>query len=273
MKEQRVQIKFPTFAEDEELDIISKSIDCRIFLPEETLEKFIFKLRKIDSSLCKNSSSLYQTIEKKKELVESLSNKCESLKQRNAVISFAEEAEDIANSSPLLSDENVNELIADLKARIQTYVEETRPSRTNMKFLRFAEKLLEKAAKHEPVLIKSNKKENIIKFKENVPAEISLEDFALAESLYELAAILYQESEDAFNSSLENNFSESNRKEISFHISICNGFLGKLKTKEDKNKVIQGILGYAHTLTDYYAAVTPYPSLDEIDGMFSEQIY
>ena len=134
MKEQEVQIKFPVFKEDEELDIISRSIDCKIFVPEDTLQKFIFQLRKIDHSLSKNSCSLHETIEKKKELVETLSSKCESLKQRNMVISLAEEAEELANSSPFLSEEILKEKIADLKVRIENYVDEARPSRTNMKF-------------------------------------------------------------------------------------------------------------------------------------------
>ena len=273
MKEQEVQIKFPVFAEDEELDIIAKSIDCKIFVPEDTLKKYLFQLRKIDTSLSKNDPSLYAVIEKKKKLVESLSGKCQHLKQRNTVISLAEEAEEIANTSPFQTDEEVNELIADLTARIDSYVDRARPSKNNMKFLRFARKLLEKAAKHEPVMIEAPKNENIIKFRENSPREISLDDFALAESLYELTSTLYDGSEEMFLEVLEKNFSEESRKEINFHVSKCSGSLSKIDQKQDREKVMQGILGYAHTLTDYYAGVTPYPSIKEIESLFSQEMY
>lgn len=274
MKEQEVQIKFPVFGEEEELDIISKSLDCRIFVPKDTLQKFIFQLRKIDDSLQKKSNENFlNIIEKKKKLVESLSNKCENLKQRNLVISFAEEAEGIANSSPLLTDEEVKNLADNLNARIDSYVANARPSKNNMKFLRFAKKLLQKAIKHEPVLIKAQKEENIIKLRQSSPSEISLEDFALAESLYELAASLYENQANVFTEILEKNFSQNTKKEMIFHIKNCQGSLSLLKSKKDKQKVMQGIIGYAHTVTDYFASDTPYPSIDELDNLFSAEMY
>jgi len=272
MKEQQLQIKFPVFNHEEDLESIADALECNILIPKDTLKQFIFRLRKIDSSLTDPSdSSLLDTIEKKRSLVAKLSQKCDHLRERNTVISFAEEAEAIANNSPFLSDAEVKDKVDDLRARLDGYVDASRPSKNNMKFLRFAEALLQKAQKHEAVLGKSEKKESLVEFRENSPGEISLEAFALAESLYELAATLYQGKTKIFESMLEKGFSGASKKEIRFHASILGGSLSKIETEEDRIKVISALLGFAHITTDYYAKKSPYPTIKEIKELFSHE--
>ena len=271
--EKNVQIKFPTFDGEEDLDIIQSSLDCRIFVPKDTLQKFLFQLRKIDTSLSENKgSNLQEVLTKKRELLESLTGRCIRLKERNSVISFAEEAEHIANSSPLLTDQEIKELSQNLLTRIDTFIANHKPTKNNMKFLRFAKKLLQKAKKHEPVLSPKQNKGNTVTFHEDSPQEISLDDFALAEGLYEIAAILFAGNTKEFQHTLTKNFSFAAQKELSFHIHNCKGNLSFLETKEAQERVIQGILGYAHTITDYFAGETPYPSTEEIKNTFTCQI-
>lgn len=271
--EKHVQIKFPTFETLEDLDIIQSSLDCRIFVPKDTLQKFLFQLRNIDHALAQNdNTSLHDVITKKRELVESLAGKCQNLKERNSVISFAEEAEHIANSSPILADTEIANLTENLNSRIDAFIEDFMPTKNNMKFLRFAKKLLQKAKKHEPVLIPINHNDTMITFREDSPQETSLDDFALAESLYEIASLLYTEQRETFQDTLTKNFSFATQKEISFHVHNCGGKISNIETESDRLKVIQGILGYAHTITDYFAGETPYPSIKEIHKTFSSEI-
>lgn len=272
--EKDVQIKFPVFDNDQDLEEISTSLDCRIFVPEDTLQKFIFQLRSIDSSLSKNTNhSLREIIDKKRKLVESLSGKCQSLKERNTVISFAEEAEGIANSSPILSDYEIQDMAKNLRARIDRFISDYKPSKNNMKFLRFAKKLLVKAEKHEPVLVSIPSSDTMITFREDSCGEISLDDFALAENLYEIAALLYEGKVESFEETLEKNFSRAMQKEMSFHISNCGGKIDLLQSPQKRLAAIRGILGYAHTITDYFINETPYPSIEEVDNTFSAQLH
>ena len=130
-----MQIKFPLLECDEELDGIADSIDCKIFVPQDTLQKFTFQLRKIKSSLDKNDHHTpYEIIIKKRKLVEKLSARCEKLRQRNIVISYAERAEEIANMSPFLTDDEIDEKAIELADCIHRFVQTTRPSKNNMKF-------------------------------------------------------------------------------------------------------------------------------------------
>lgn len=269
-----MQIKFPVLDGMEDLDIIQSSLDCRIFVPDDTLQKFIFQLRKVDTSLSNNSdASMQDVVEKKKKLVESLSGKCDRLKERNTVISFAEEAEHIANSSPILSSSEIIMMSENLRSRIDNFIMNFQPSKNNMKFLRFAKKLLAKAEKREPVLTPIISSETMITFREDSPSEISLDDFALAENLYEAAAILFEGKTKAFEDVIEKNFSRASQKEMAFHVSNCGGKITNLSTPAVRSLVIRGILGYAHTVTDYFINETPYPSNTEIESIFSAQMH
>lgn len=269
-KEPEVQIKFPIFEDEKELDDIGRSLDTNIFVPKDTLQKFIFRLREIDTTLSKvKDNSLYHAIEKKKKMLVTLSERCEKLKQREQVISIAEEAELLANSSPFLSDEEVHEKAEGLRARIDSFIEFARPSKNNMKFLRFAKRLLLKAEKHEPVILKEEKQTNTITLSEGSKGEVSLDDFALAENLYELGALLYNEKIDEFNQRMKNTLSSASQKELFFHVHNCNGNLNDLSDESNRLKAIQGLLGFAHTVTDYYASETPYPSQKDFPELFS----
>ena len=265
-----MQIKFPLLECDEELDGIADSIDCKIFVPQDTLQKFTFQLRKIKSSLDKDDHHTpYEIIMKKRKLVEKLSARCEKLRQRNIVISYAERAEEIANMSPFLTDDEIDEKAIELADCIHRFVQTTRPSKNNMKFLRFALKLLERAKLHQPVIIHSPSHEKKVKLQQSNPDEVSLEEFALAESLYELSEILYDGNIEKFTSTLEKNFSEGTKKELIFHIKNCGGDLKSLLSKKERKVAIQGILGFAHSITDYYINSSPYPEIQEIDTLFT----
>ena len=62
----------------------------------------------------------------------------------------------------------------------------------------------------------------------------------------------------------------SDQKEIRYHVSNCKGSLETLEDPALRLKTIQGILGYAHDLADYYMDTTPYPTLLEIHGIFQD---
>ena len=267
-------VKFPGTENDSPLDLIQEEVDAKILMPNHTINKFLFQLRKVDESLnSTKSGSCVNSIQEKKKLVQKLTLRCEHLKQRNLVMEICEKSEDLSNSSPYLSDHDIAEQTRDIKALIDKFTQKHRPSNINMKFLRFAIKLLEKAKFHQKVLYFEKKTENAIPIEQQGSKEISLEDFSLAESLYELASTLYEKNIEKFNKFKENNFSPETQKEIYFHIHKCNFSLEHIKESMDLFPAISGILGYAHTLTDYYAGISPYPSKAEIEELFSTTMY
>lgn len=138
-----------------------------------------------------------------------------------------------------------------------------------MKFLRFAHKILEKAKNHQKVLSFQQQKTTTINIENLSQKEITLEDFSLAEGLYELASLLYEKKIKAFIQYKKINFSQESQKEIFFHMDYCNFDLQNIETTKDLYPAIQGILGYAHTLTDYYTGNSPYPTIDEINDLFA----
>ena len=69
---------------------------------------------------------------------------------------------------------------------------------------------------------------------------------------------------------MKEDFTLEMQKEIRFHVSKCKGILEKLSTKKDRMHSIQGILGLAHELTDYYLNNTPYPSAEEVHLTFED---
>ena len=137
--------------------------------------------------------------------------------------------------------------------------------------MRFANACIDKAEKHEPVLIKTpeGKIKKVLHIEHFQRNEASVESFSLAEVLYELAGYLYHEDMELYKKTF-NHFSDQEKQEIKYHVGACNGSLSKLDSLEDRLMVVQGILGYAHTLTDYYMDSSPYPSIVEVHKTFEE---
>ena len=180
---------------------------------------------------------------------------------------IAEAAEKLANSSPNRSPDDIAKQANLLKNRIHSLLKKNRPSRNNVKFIRFAIACIKKAKKQEPVM-KKKPFSRTISLESFYKKEISFDSLELAEWLYELAKLLYQKKENAFQKAFQT-CSENHQKEIVYHISLCGGTL--LSLEEEKNRLcaVQGILGYAHILSDYYTE-TPYPSLEEIHDIFQD---
>ncbi len=259
-----------------DLDAIKALLKKR-FLPEkEMLEQFSLQLEKIDLSINKaletSDISCKKFLEKQLELVHDLEGRCHHLGVRRDVIALAEDAETLANESPDYPQDRLSFETNKLRDRIDDFIQSHRPSKTNSKFLRFARACLAKAEKREPVLIrgKNGRLKKVISIESFKSKEVTLEMFDLAEALYALAQLLYNEQMDEFQDSLKNSFSEETRKEIVFHLSMTRGCLDEVQSKEQRLRTIQGILGYAHELTDYYMDESPYPTIVEIHRIFKD---
>jgi hypothetical protein len=241
-------------------------------IPESTeLAQVLKQLFKIKRSVTRALRSYDRTfsshLSEQQELIQKLAGRCHKLQERRAVINLAEAAEDLANNSPLKSDDEVSLAANELRNRIDAFVRAHRPSRDDAKFIRFARACIDKAEKHEPLLQKrASKAISLETARKNVAGPESTE---VAEALYELAGLLYQEKMTEFHTSLSH-FAPATQKEIHYHISVCKGHLDLLSKKEERLKVIQGILGYAHLLADYYMDNTPYPTIVEIHHLFQD---
>ncbi len=254
-----------------------KALLKKRFLPErEILEQFSAQLEKIDKSISKaidgSDVSCKKILEKQLELVHDLEGRCHHLGVRHDVIMIAEDAEALANSSPDYPQNRLLQEISLLRDRIDSFLQTHRPSKTNSKFLRFAKACLAKAEKREPVLIrgKDGRLKKVISIDSFKSKEVTLEMFDLAESLYSLAQFLYYEQVEEFHTLMKESFPEETTKEIRFHLSMTGGALDRIESKEQRLRIVQGILGYAHELTDYYMDESPYPSIVEIHRIFKD---
>ena len=257
-----------------ELEVIQNFLDTHT-LPENTkLRSFSKQLKKIDLSLSHTLSLNPESpkpFEQQKALVQKLAGRCHLLEIRKNIIDLAEMAEELANTSPHRDPSEIAIEANILRNQIESFVELHRPSKNNAKFLRFAKACIEKAERQEPVLVPKNEGENhLISLKHYQKEEPSIASFDLAEILYSTASFLYREEIDSFTESLSHNFSDATLMEVRFHVHECGGDLKNLKTHPDRMRVIQGMLGYAHKITDYYMDSTPYPSLVEIHHTFDD---
>lgn len=228
--------------------------------------------RSIDRALSDSETINKQILEKQKSLVHDLAGRCHQLEVQRDIISFAEAAEELANSSPNRPQEEVAADANQLKNRIEHFLLSHRPSKTNSKFLRFAHACIAKAERHEPVLVrgKDGHLKKVISIDSFQSKEVTLEMFDCAEELYALASFLYHEDIDNFRKQLEKVLPEDMRKELIFHLSVTNGDLELLDQRDQQLLVIQALLGYAHTLTDYYVYTSPYPPIAEIHRIFKD---
>ena len=140
--------KFPKQHEGD-LEFIKSFFETHFCPNAHALKDFSDQLKKIDSSLNESiseSNTLFQkNLGAQKELVRNLVGRCHKLKVRRDVIEFAEDAENLANSSPNLSKDQISKEADLLRQKIESFLKDHRPSKTNAKFLRFAKALIEKA--------------------------------------------------------------------------------------------------------------------------------
>ena len=259
-----------------DLDAIKALLKKR-FLPEKReLKAFSIQLEKIDRSINKALTTsdviCKKFLEKQRELVHNLTGRCHQLEVRRDVINLAEDAEALANSSPDRPQEELAIEANNLRDRMESFLMVHRPSKNNSKFIRFANACIAKAERREPVMIrgKDGRLKKVISIDTFKSKEVTLDMFDLAESLYGLASLAYHNKIKEFKTTLTNSFSEETRKEIIYHVSMVEGSLEKMESKHDRIRVVQGILGYSHDLTDYYMDESPYPSIVEIHQVFKD---
>ncbi len=269
-----MKIQFP--GHEEELESIEAFLERHTFPDMGDLKKFLCRLEKIDhsidTSLDSDQFDISAYLERQKELVKKLVGRCHQLEIRKNVINLAEDAEKLANTSPSRTSKEIAKEADLLRDRIDLFVKDHRPSRTNAKFIRFARACIEKAERHEPVMVKSKngRSKKTISLDNFRLKEATPERLELAEALYELGRLFYQEKEEEFLSMFTNSFSPSEQKDILFHVSNSKGDIKNISDQTVRLRTIQGILGLAHTSADYYMGKTPYPSLIEIHNIYQD---
>lgn len=260
-----MMIKFPKH--QQEIDSIKSFLERNVNPDPKKLKHFSKQLKKIDkslaTSLCDNDFTQHQ-VEKQQEIVKRLAGRCHQLELRRDVIDMAENAEELANTSAGRSHDEVAREANALRTRIEAFLKEHRPSQTNAKFLRFAKACLAKAERGEPVIVKKR-----ISLNNYQKVEVTPESYELAEQLYEIAALLYQGEVEEFNERFAN-LSDGAKNELKFHITICGGNLEKTKKRSDRLLIVQGLLGYAYFITDYYTDESPYPTMTDIHKTFQD---
>ena len=200
-------------------------------------------------------------------LLQKLAGRCHSLIIRKNVIDFVSNVEQLINCKLTLSNDDLENEVDHLIERLNTFIDSTKPSQTDAKLIRFAKICLDKVAGGESLnkLITSKK---IVHFSDVNSSNITQETYELAEILYELAELLYKNKIEKFQTTLANNLSNSQIKELHYHIEICKGSIVNLSDRNNNLNIISGILGYANKTTDYYMNNSPYPTLKEIKEMF-----
>jgi hypothetical protein len=246
------------------LEVIKNSLERSILLHPQVIKNFQDELSKIS----KATKSIQPSLKSQKELIQKLHGRCHHLRVRREVIDIAENAEKLVHNLDKKSTRQVQDHANRLQKRLDTFSQKNKTSRINAKFLRFANNCLEKARKNEP-LIKGAHQEKIIDFSTFKVKEVCKQDYQLAQDLYELAQMLYNASFEEFNALLEK-LDIGARKELNFHIHTTNGALQNKSHGKILTNTVRGILGFAHTITDYYTSSTAYPSDKEIEAIFSD---
>lgn len=257
----------------QELWSIGQFLDSHAIPERSDLKRFSKHLSQMSESLTEmisTSPDLTENLSKQQELIQELTRRCYQLEIRRCIIELAECAEKLANESPNKDAKEIAFEAQELRSRIDALLKEERPSRNNAKFIRFAQACIQKAENHEPVISNKGKSKNILKLSLFENRETSMDSFDLAEALYSLASFLYYEDLEAFSQSLARDFSDASLMEMRFHVGECHGNLSLIDTHEDRMRAIQGILGYAHKVSDYYMDSSPYPSLIEIHKTFED---
>lgn len=257
-------VEFPEFTR--ELDELYQSTSKKILTTDIEIKSNSQHLRKLGLKI--NQTYLSYSREYQKNLLSSVEKKLSDLKDDHTVLKFAEKAEKLANTSTTRCSKQVSIEAKQLEILMQRYLNNNRPSYTNAKFIRFAKACIIKAQSKQPLLQKNKKENKVESISSHTPQRDV--DIKLAENLYILATLLYQNKYKKALASFAL-FSIEERKEITFHIRECQGFLLLPENAlKDQNNTISGILGYAHITADYILGTSPYPTKDEIHSLFTE---
>ena len=256
-----MMVEFPILTA--ELDALNKDTKNIILTTDEELGKKNRDLKilssKIDHLSRKHQQALFNSVEKK----------LADLQHDHTVIMFAEKAEDLANTCSKRSSKEIHNEANQLKKLMQRYLQNNRPSRTNAKFIRFAQACIIKAEKGQPLLSAQKRNKKVESIDDYRPTQAV--DVKLAERLYHIATLLHNKEYHKALSSCAL-FTQEENKELSFHIRKCKGFLlsSENESKKDQTNTIRGILGYAHISADYILDSSPYPDNEEILSIFTD---
>lgn len=239
----------------------------------EEIDQELVKLEELEN-LFKNPPKDLMTssfLEKQKDLSLKLAKQCADLHTRKKVITFAEQGESFVHKTSHLSDEDLWQKAYKLEESIESFVSTERLSIEDAKFIRFANICIHKAKNREPLVHPLNA-QNVQKITQLCflsQKEPTQNSYLLGEELYASAHSLYKDDYEAFYKSI-NDLSPDVYNEIIFHIEKCEGSIENISTEENKLSCIQGILGYAHHITDYYLSHEPYPTFVEIHKIFQD---
>lgn len=203
--------------------------------------------------------------EKSLELQKEICGRSYDLKERYHVLSITNQASTLASTSKNRTQEEVASEANELRIHIDAFLKTHRPSRKEITYLRFARECIDHAEQGR--LYPSKKITPLFSLKDD---EISQESYELAEAVYELAEMLYKQDFHSFQSYFKNNFSFAVQEELLYHVEVCQGNFYEADNPRQRMKVVQGILGFAHSLTDYYSGNTPYPRFEEIHETFRD---
>lgn len=227
------------------------------------------KFKRFSRQLQKTHRLTYPQVEKVDPgaLLQTLTGRCHHLKIRSKVVQLTKDAAELANRDP---SEDICSDATSLRERIDRFLDQHRLSREHTLSIRRALKLIELAqTKKRPLIRSSRIKGKIVPLEPHRCHKVTRESYEVAESLYELAGLVYENKTEKFLVTLSNEFSPDMQREIIFHIGQCDGSLKKLSSKEHQYAVIRGIIWLAHLLCDHHTG-TPCPSVEEVRQMFEE---
>lgn len=259
-------VQIPFDPSERRLEVIKNSLERSVLLHPQVISNFQNELAKIARGT--HTTPLIKSQAKRKELIQQLHGRCHHLKVRRAVIDLAEDAEKLVHNKDNKSLRQIQTHAKKLQNKIDNFNHMHRTSRINAKFLRFANNCLQKARQKRP-LLEGQKNEKIVEIKNFELKEVTKEDYQLAQDLYMLAQAVYSNKLKQFKSMFEK-LDIGAQKELHFHVHRCKGSLSEPEIKRDCKNTIRGILGYAHTLTDYYTSNSAYPCDQEILQIFDD---
>lgn len=252
---------------------VKKFIYTRILPSHEEIDRELAKLSKLEKLFNDPPPDLLTSsfLKKQKGLSQKLAKQCADLHTRKKVITFAETGEHLVHQAPNLSEALLRQKIQNLENSMRDFCSKERLSVEDAKFIRFANICIQKAKNREPLVHPLNEQnvQKITQVSFLSKKEPTQNAYLLGEELYVCARFLYKDDIESFHKTL-NDFPLDIQKEVTFHVQICEGSLQNIESEEEKLSCIQGILGYAHQLTDYFMSHEPYPTFVEIHEIFQD---
>ena len=268
MQQSEKIITLPAEPHQHQLEVIHNTLRRSVLLHPKVIQDFETALKKISSAI-KNQPHLKSKANKEHHaLITSLYGRGHHLRVRKEVIDLAENAQELAHNAKALNIHQVQKLAKKLQRKVDIFTKNHKTSRINAKFLRFANNCLEKARNHK-VLLPTKNSNKILDFCNFQVHDVSDDEYQLAQDLYILAESLYNNKIKEFHTLLKK-LNPSVLKELRYHTHTAKGSLQRFDTKKLRMNTVRSILGYAHTITDYYTSSSAYPSDKEIQEVFAE---